>query len=49
VSESRRHALIAEVSEAMRMRLELAELPDSDRSAFLRNLLATADRFARND
>lgn len=49
LSESRRHALLAEAAEAMRIRLELAELPDSDRSAFLRNLLATADRFARSD
>lgn len=49
LSESRRYALIAEAAEAMRLRLELAELPDSDRSAFLRNLLATADRFTRSD
>jgi uncharacterized RDD family membrane protein YckC len=49
LSESRRNALLAEAAEAMRIRLELAELPDSDRSAFLRNLLATADRFARSD
>jgi uncharacterized RDD family membrane protein YckC len=49
LSESRRHVLIAEAAEAMRIRLELAELPDSDRSAFLRNLLAAADRFARSD
>jgi hypothetical protein len=49
LSESRRNELLAEAAEAMRIRLELAELPDSDRSAFLRNLLATADRFARSD
>ena len=49
LSESRRDALVTEAAEAMRIRLELAELPDSDRSAFLRNLLATADRFARSD
>jgi uncharacterized RDD family membrane protein YckC len=49
LSESRRNELLAEAAEAMRIRLELVELPDSDRSAFLRNLLATADRFARSD
>jgi uncharacterized RDD family membrane protein YckC len=49
LSESRRHALLGEAAEAMRMRLEIPELPDSDRAAFLRNLLATADRFTRSD
>jgi hypothetical protein len=33
----------------MRLRLNLAELPNSDSEAFVHNLLATAERFARND
>jgi len=49
VSEGRRQALLAEAAEAMRLRLNLAELPNSDSEAFVRNLLATAERFARND
>ncbi len=49
LSEGRRQALLAEAAEAMRLRLEIAELPGSDRLAFLRNLLATAERFARSD
>jgi uncharacterized RDD family membrane protein YckC len=48
-SESRRRALEAEAAEAMRIRLDLAELPTSDSAAFLRNLLESAERFARSD
>jgi len=48
-SESRRLALEAEAAEAMRIRLDLVELPNSDSAAFLRNLLESAERFARSD
>jgi hypothetical protein len=48
-SESRRRALTAEAAEAMRIRLDLVELPNSDSAAFLRNLLESAERFARSD
>jgi hypothetical protein len=48
-SESRRHALETQAAEAMRIRLDLAELPISDSAAFLRNLLESAERFARSD
>jgi len=48
-SESRRRALTAEAAEAMRIRLDLVELPNSDSAVFLRNLLESAERFARSD
>jgi uncharacterized RDD family membrane protein YckC len=48
-SESRRHALEAQAAEAMRVRLDLAELPTPDSADFLRNLLESAERFARSD
>ena len=49
LSESRRDALVAEAAEAMRIRLDLAELPNSDTVGFLRNLLEATERFARSD
>jgi uncharacterized RDD family membrane protein YckC len=49
LSESRRDALLAEAAEAMRVRLDLAELPNSDSVGFLRNLLEATERFARSD
>jgi uncharacterized RDD family membrane protein YckC len=48
-SESRRRALQAEAAEAMRIRLDLVELPNVDNAAFLRDLLESAERFARSD
>jgi uncharacterized RDD family membrane protein YckC len=48
-SESRRRALQAEAAEAMRIRLDLVELPNADNAAFLRDLLESAERFARSD
>ena len=47
LDEHRREALLEEVAETMRTRLELAELPSQDRAAFLRNLLALAERYSR--
>jgi uncharacterized RDD family membrane protein YckC len=48
-NESRRQALEAEAAEAMRIRLNLAELPTPDSASFLRNLLESAERFSRSD
>jgi uncharacterized RDD family membrane protein YckC len=44
IPEDRRQALLAEVTDSLRRRLELAELPPSDRQEFLLNLLAQAER-----
>ena len=44
VSDSRRDKLISEAAEAMRIRLSLAELSNLDKAAFLRDLLAAAER-----
>jgi uncharacterized RDD family membrane protein YckC len=40
--------LLGEVAASMRARLEMAELPNHDPRAFLRDLLGLADRYARN-
>jgi uncharacterized RDD family membrane protein YckC len=48
LDESRGDALLGEAAEAMRVRLELAELPGPDRASFLRSLLATAERFGKS-
>ncbi|HUY28344.1 MAG TPA: RDD family protein [Candidatus Binataceae bacterium] len=47
--EERRAALVAEVIETLRARLEIAELPPGDHLEFLRDLLAAADRHSRGD
>jgi uncharacterized RDD family membrane protein YckC len=44
VSDSRRDKLISEAAEAMRIRLNLAELSNLDKAAFLQDLLAAAER-----
>jgi uncharacterized RDD family membrane protein YckC len=44
----RSQALLAEVAETMRARLAMAELPNHDPRAFLRDVLALAERYARN-
>jgi uncharacterized RDD family membrane protein YckC len=49
LSEERRIALLAEVAETMRSRLELSEVPSGDRLGFLRDLLAAAERYSRGD
>src|SRR5271168_2079460 len=49
LEESRRHALLAEAAEAMRVRLDLVELAESDNVTFLNNLLVSAERFAGSD
>jgi uncharacterized RDD family membrane protein YckC len=46
---SRRQALLAEAAQAMRVRLDLVELAESDNAAFLSNLLMSAERFAGGD
>lgn len=46
VSNSRSDKLIADAAEAMRLRLNLAELPSLDKVEFLQNLLAAAERAA---
>ena len=48
IPEDRREQLLAEVTESLRQRLELAELPRSDRREFLRDLLAVAERYSRD-
>ena len=48
IPEDRREPLLAEVTESLRQRLELAELPRSDRREFLRDLLAVAERYSRD-
>jgi uncharacterized RDD family membrane protein YckC len=47
IPEDRQEPLLAEVAESLRQRLELAELPRSDRREFLRDLLAIAERYSR--
>ncbi len=47
LSGERSAALVKEVAETMRARLELAELPSSDPLSFLRELLALAERYSR--
>lgn len=46
VSYSRSDKLIADAAEAMRVRLNLTELPNLDKVEFLQNLLAAAERAA---
>jgi len=48
IPEDRREPLLAEVTESLRQRLELTELPRSDRREFLRDLLAIAERYSRD-
>ena len=48
IPEDRRDALLAEVTESLRQRLDLTELPRSDRQEFLRDLLAIAERYSRD-
>jgi uncharacterized RDD family membrane protein YckC len=45
IPEDRREPLLAEVSETLRQRLELAEIPGADRRKFLLELLAAAERY----
>ncbi len=47
--DERRAAILAEVAETMRSRLELAEVPSDDQLGFLRDLLAAAERYSRGD
>ncbi len=47
--EDRRDTLLAEVAETLRARLELGELPSSDRLAFLRDVLTMAERYSRRE
>jgi uncharacterized RDD family membrane protein YckC len=49
IPEDRREPLLTEVSESLRQRLELSELPRSDRREFLRDLLAIAERYSRDE
>ncbi|HYB90973.1 MAG TPA: RDD family protein [Candidatus Binataceae bacterium] len=49
VREDRRDELVAEAAEVMRIRLGLAELPGSDKAAFLHDLLNAVDRSAGSD
>jgi len=49
IPEDRREPLLTEVSETLRQRLELTELPRPDRQEFLRDLLAIAERYSRDD
>ncbi len=44
----RSQALLGEVAETMRARLAIAELPNHDPRAFLRDVLVLAERYARN-
>lgn len=44
VDDSRRAELIAEAAETMRVRLDLPDFPNSDRAAFLNDLLSAAER-----
>jgi uncharacterized RDD family membrane protein YckC len=44
LEESRRAELIAEAAETMRVRLQLPDFPNSDRAAFLNDLLSAAER-----
>ncbi len=47
--EERGAALLAEVTETMRERLELAEVPANDPLGFLRDILGAAERYSRGD
>lgn len=47
--EERSAALLAEVAETIRTRLDLADVPSNDRLEFLRDLLAAAQRYSRGD
>jgi uncharacterized RDD family membrane protein YckC len=49
IPEDRCEALLLEVTESMRERLELTELPASNRREFLRDLLALAERYTRDE
>jgi uncharacterized RDD family membrane protein YckC len=48
IPEDRREALLAEVTDSLRRRLELTELPFPDRQEFLRDLLSIAERYSRD-
>ncbi|MGH7246716.1 MAG: RDD family protein [Pseudomonadota bacterium] len=47
--QDRSAALLAEVTETMRVRLEIAEIPANDQLGFLRDLLRAAERYSRGD
>jgi uncharacterized RDD family membrane protein YckC len=47
IPEDRGEPLLVEVTETLRQRLEMAELPGSDPRQFLRDLLAIAERYLR--
>lgn len=47
--QERSAALLAEVAETLRARLELAEVPSNDPMEFLRDLLTAAERYSRGD
>jgi uncharacterized RDD family membrane protein YckC len=47
IPEDRAQPLLVEVTETLRQRLELAELPGSDPREFLRDLLTIAERYSR--
>ena len=47
LSDERSAALVKEVAETMRTRLEIAELPSADALTFLRDLLTLAERYSR--
>jgi uncharacterized RDD family membrane protein YckC len=49
IPQDRREPLLTEVAETLRQRLELTELPSSDRGEFLRDLLAIAERYSRDE
>jgi len=49
IPEDRWEPLLVEVSETLRQRLELAEMPGRDRRKFLLDLLALAERHSRGD
>jgi len=48
-SDRRRQVLVGGAAEAMRLRLDLAELPNSDSVDVLRNALKAAERFGGSD
>ena len=47
--DERGEALLLEVAETIRARLEVAEIPGNDRLGFLRDLLAAAERYSGGD
>jgi hypothetical protein len=46
--EARRRSLEVEMAETVRTRLEIAEFPSPDRVAFLKDVLAMAERHLAN-